>query len=140
MRISDWSSDVCSSDLGAEPVEAPSRRSSTLRPSRRHFDGLNGSSGQTGNYSCSYYPMKQCLTRHQPATIFMRHGQTAHARFGGEPGDMRREHRVRQTEQRLAAWKWFLAEHVEPRAASTDGRRGGTERVSRGKSRGWQAT
>src|SRR3546814_2687979 len=47
----------------------------------------------------------------------MRHGQTTHERFGGEPGDMRREHRVRQTEQRIAAWQWFLAEHVEPRAA-----------------------
>src|SRR3546814_7472896 len=32
MRISDWSSDVCSSDLNAVEVEAPSRQADMLRP------------------------------------------------------------------------------------------------------------
>src|SRR3546814_6653968 len=64
MRIIYWSSDCCSSDLrpscpdvaaknpfvlrrGLSLAKAPSRRTSSQRPSRRHFDKLNGSSGQT---------------------------------------------------------------------------------------------
>src|SRR3546814_6038058 len=35
MRISDWSSDVCSSDLGADPVDVPCDRAPARRPADR---------------------------------------------------------------------------------------------------------
>src|SRR3546814_19074072 len=44
MRISDWSSDVCSSDLRGRPLAPPTRR---RRPSRRQLDVLVAAGADT---------------------------------------------------------------------------------------------
>src|SRR3546814_19894787 len=67
MRISDWSSDVCSSDLGRSQVEysAAGRIASGLEPVVRQI-GFNHEIAQIGRASCRERGWQTCRSRWSP--------------------------------------------------------------------------
>src|SRR3546814_10362541 len=56
VRISDWSSDVCSSDLATSPGRTP-RRSSQSAPAVRTFASVAGSTGFSGIHRWRFAPL-----------------------------------------------------------------------------------
>src|SRR3546814_4192169 len=72
MRISDWSSDVCSSDLGAPDLRPPPRARATGRSAgrvdraRARAAVLHRLHGQIGRASCRERGVSTCRSRWSP--------------------------------------------------------------------------